>query len=292
MLRDPIAETGEPRRCPSPKTALRTSRASIARKSERGRERGYPGAKGGSGVYQAIINEIPPHAVFIEAFVGSGQVTEHKRPAASTIVIDRDGAVVKRWKGRPGIIAVHGDALEWLRARKWNGNEVVYCDPPYPLDTRSSPRNYYRHEFKTHKEHAALLALLTTLPCPVLVSGYNCPLYGNALWKWRRVDYTAQTRGGPRTESLWCNFPEPFALHDYRYLGGNFREREKIKRQKLRWRRRLERMDKLQRAAMLETLAELQLAPAEKAMVQPRQKERASSTGGNGDAGPGLPRRK
>jgi hypothetical protein len=31
------------------------------------------------------------------------------------------------------------------------------------------------------------------------------------------------------------NFPEPVALHDYRYLGEDFRQRERIKRKKQRW---------------------------------------------------------
>ncbi len=34
------------------------------------------------------------------------------------------------------------------------------------------------------------------------------------------------TRGVPlATEWLWCNFPPPVALHDYRHLGASYRER-------------------------------------------------------------------
>ena len=41
------------------------------------------------------------------------------------------------------------------------------------------------------------------------------------------------TRGGRlATEWVWMNYPEPIALHDYRYLGEDFREREPIKRKK------------------------------------------------------------
>jgi hypothetical protein len=32
----------------------------------------YPGGKGGAGVYQMIINQIPPHRVYIEPFLGGG----------------------------------------------------------------------------------------------------------------------------------------------------------------------------------------------------------------------------
>lgn len=53
------------------------------------------------------------------------------------------------------------------------------------------------------------------------------------------------------------NYPEPTALHDYRYLGENFREREKITRQKRRWKARLLRMNTLQRFALLASIAEL-----------------------------------
>lgn len=49
--------------------------------------RGYPGAKAAPGVYQAIINEIPPHRVYVEAFVGGGAILLRKRPAEASIVI-------------------------------------------------------------------------------------------------------------------------------------------------------------------------------------------------------------
>jgi hypothetical protein len=65
------------------------------------------------------------------------------------------------------------------------------------------------------------------------------------------------TRGGrPATEWLWFNFEAPVALHDYRYLGRDFRERERIKRKKLRWTARLERMPALEKQALFSAIAE------------------------------------
>ena len=58
-------------------------------------------------------------------------------------------------------------------------------------------------------------------------------------------------------EWLWMNFPSPFELHDYRYLGENFRERERIKRKKERWVSRLSRMDALERHALISAVGEL-----------------------------------
>jgi hypothetical protein len=52
------------------------------------------------------------------------------------------------------------------------------------------------------------------------------------------------------------NFAEPLELHDYRFLGDGFRQRECIRRQQARWVRRLARMDRLQRQALLAAIRE------------------------------------
>jgi hypothetical protein len=64
------------------------------------------------------------------------------------------------------------------------------------------------------------------------------------------------THGGLRTEWLWCNFPEPIALHDYRYLGIGFRKRERIKHKKQRWTARLHSLPMLERQALLAAIDE------------------------------------
>jgi len=219
----------------------------------------YPGKKGGAGVWQSIINQIPPHDVWIEAFAGSGQVTRHKKPApAASIVMDVDAEVIAAWQGVPGVTAICADARTWLPAYPWTGREVLYCDPPYLRSVRSCPRDYYRHEFASEAEHAKLLKILRALPCKVIISGYSSPLYARTLHGWRVVTFqTVNRRGSKVTECLWLNFPEPFALHDYRFLGRNFRERERIKRKKTRWLAKLSKMAMLERAAILDAVAVL-----------------------------------
>lgn len=213
------------------------------------------GAKGGAGVFQTIINNMPPHSQYIEAFVGSGQVLMRKKPATSTIVIDADAAVCSCWYGRPGITVIHGDAVPWLEryALGEHPQTVLYCDPPYLMETRTCQRGYYEHEFATKEEHERLLTVLNRMTIPVLISGYRAPLYDAMLQgeKWRRIDYTVMTHRGERVESLWCNFPEPFALHDYRYLGRDYRERERIKRKKNRWLSKLRAMPTVERASIV-----------------------------------------
>jgi hypothetical protein len=78
------------------------------------------------------------------------------------------------------------------------------------------------------------------------------------------------TRGGrTATEWLWYNYPEPVALHDYGFLGENFRERERIKRKKQRWTDRLRTMPILERRALLAAIGEAwpDRAPSKMAMA-------------------------
>ncbi len=105
----------------------------------------YPGAKAGAGVYQTIINEMPPHRVYVEAFVGSGAIYLRKKPAASSIVIDADEHVGARWstiaKSSGGVLtAVHGDAVAIIAGigERIREDWLIYADPPYIRSTRRS----------------------------------------------------------------------------------------------------------------------------------------------------------
>ena len=124
------------------------------------------------------------------------------------------------------------------------------------MSTRSTRRKLYRYEMSAI-DHRRLLRCLRSLPCLVMVSSYWSELYARDLAGWNYVQFEAMTRGGkPATESLWFNFPTPVELHDYRYLGENFRERERIKRKKSRWVNRLARLDRLERQALLSAIAD------------------------------------
>jgi 16S rRNA G966 N2-methylase RsmD len=246
----------------------------------------YPGAKNGSGVWQTIINNVPPHDLWIEAFAGSAQLTRRKRPAASSILIESDPAVcaalrivfqpanqslVEQLGRRLGtnetimgnITLIQGDAVKFLErmGRTFPARTVVYCDPPYLDSVLAVPgRRYYRrgHGFGSEFLHADLLSALCVLKKSgvlCMVSGRRHPLYDQILHAWRRVDYGTATRAGAVTESLWCSFPEPDALHDWRWLGRNFRERERIKRKLARWSARLAKMPVLERRLVAAALA-------------------------------------
>lgn len=222
----------------------------------------YPGGKSGAGVYQVLINQIPPHDDYFELFAGGAAILRLKRPAARSLAMDADPRAVARLQALtphlPGLTVLQGDALACLRTHPWRGDEFVYLDPPYLLETRSCQRALYACEYSTIEEHAALLAVVRQVPAHVMLSGYWSDLYAAELADWRTLSYTAVTRGGrTRQEQLWMNYPEPLELHDYRYLGSDYRERERIKRKRDRWRRRLAAMPRLERLAILAAVDDL-----------------------------------
>jgi DNA adenine methylase len=91
-----------------------------------------------------------------------------------------------------------------------------------------------------------------------MISSYWSPEYDIALNGWRLETFHATTRGGRvATECVWLNFPPPLELHDYRYLGRGYRERERIRRKQRRWRAKLQAMPPIERYAMLSVLEDV-----------------------------------
>lgn len=273
------------------------------------------GAKGQGNVWRTIINQIPPHRTYIEAFAGWGTIFFKKRLAERSILIDRDPARVvelleqteaklpgvdvreelefsvlsRQFSSRTtnggatatrrqdtaieplrterltthdsSVDLVNAAALPFLQAYQWQGNEFVYCDPPYPLETRTSSHRYLFEMADDPdndlREHAALLDCLKTLPCPVMVSSYHSALYAIALKDWRMISFRAMSRGGERTEHLWMNYPQPVELHDYRWLGETHRQRLDLNRLKKRWLPKLQKMPALKRQALLGAIQEM-----------------------------------
>ena len=99
----------------------------------------------------------------------------------------------------------HRPALEVIR-RFRSSNVLIYADPPYVISSRSGGRKQYRHEM-TDEDHLALLEALNAHPGPVLLSGYDSPLYNRLLSGWHRETlYTTDQLSRRRDEALWMNF--------------------------------------------------------------------------------------
>jgi hypothetical protein len=125
----------------------------------------------------------------------------------------------------------------------------IYLDPPYLHSTRKSETRY-RHEL-THDDHVRLLAIVNEMPCRIMISGYSSKLYSKELANWRHFDFPSTTRGGKAIEHVWCNYPEPTELQDYRYLGRDRRERFKLLRREQNMIEKLSRLPEIERNALL-----------------------------------------
>jgi transposase len=213
----------------------------------------YPGGKGG--IFHKLINLMPPHEVYIETHLGGGAVMRNKLRARRDIGIEIDPKVIELWHQNKQIDfeLIHDDAINYLKSRQFTGAELIYCDPPYLRETRKKRVRLYKHEY-TKDQHIELLELIKSLPCMVMISGYESALYKEALAGWHTHFYKVGCQHGIAVEWVWMNYPAPVKLHDYRYLGSNFRQRERIKEKSKRWVKRLKSMPLLERQALLSAL--------------------------------------
>ena len=220
----------------------------------------YFGGKSLSGIYQKLINMIPPHNIYIEPFLGGGAVMKFKKPAIESIGIDADEHVVKEFECEALPRVYCTDALHWLNTHSFPPDAFIYLDPPYPMETRTCQRPAYRYEF-TDEQHKQLLGIIKTLDCMVMISSYMNELYAEELKDWRLVTFSSRKRNHEKsTECVWMNYPEPIELHDYRYLGETFRDRQNLKRKGQRWKERLANMNALERYALMNVIGDLKLA--------------------------------
>ncbi len=208
----------------------------------------YPGGKGKC--FQHIINVLPEHSTYIETHLGGGAVLRHKAPARASIAIDVDPKVIVWWRRHYPSLAtfIAGDALAVLRSYPFTGAEVIYCDPPYLPSTRKRSRVYAND--LTESDHIELLSVLKRLPCRVAISGYSSQLYETELRGWNEIRFSAKAHNGLRVESLWMNYPIPDDLHDPRFLGHNFRQRQDVRRRMNRLQDRISRLSKPEQHAL------------------------------------------
>ena len=212
---------------------------------------GYFGSKATSGLCQAIIALMPPHDTYIESHLGGGAIMQRKPPALRNIGIDRDQRALEKFRCPYPVERVHGCAHRFLAKYDYRGRELVYCDPPYLKETRTSGR-CYRFDYE-EQDHLELLGLLKKLPCQVIVSGYPSALYDQWLAGWESLELQVMNQGGVRTEKVWFNF-RCERVHWARYAGKNHTDRQRIKRKAENWARRYRTLPPGERLAVLAAL--------------------------------------
>lgn len=122
---------------------------------------------------------------------------------------DRIPDIIDRLRG---VVIENRDALEVMQ-RHDGPDTLHYCDPPYVHATRSGLERPgsgsavgYTHEM-SDDDHRRLAEGLRDLQGMVIVSGYACPLYDEALYRgWTRYEIPALADGArERIEVLWMN---------------------------------------------------------------------------------------
>lgn len=124
-----------------------------------------------------------------------------------------DAYRVRQWNDLPSNIALVAERLKQVQIEnrpalqviaRYNHPEVlIYVDPTYLLGERNGA--IYENEM-TEFDHEELLNALQRHSGPVLLSGYDSPLYSRHLGGWRREERQQIIESGQiRTEVLWLN---------------------------------------------------------------------------------------
>ena len=208
----------------------------------------YFGSKATSGLCQPLIALMPPHDTYIETHLGGGAIMKRKPPARVNIGIDIDPRAIARFECDYPVQRINSCAHRFLAEYDYQGRELIYCDPPYLLHTRTSRRRY-RFEYQA-QDHIELLKLLEQLPCNVILSGYPCALYDQWLEGWNHLELQVMNQAGVRTEKLWFNFTVD-RVHWASFAGKNFTDRQRIKRKAASWAQRYQAMPRAERVAVL-----------------------------------------
>lgn len=217
---------------------------------------GYMGGKSRSGVYQNIINKIPPHKTLAIPFLGNCGVLRNIKWPSKVIASDIDPFVIDSWKKHTQNLPIWLFNEDWFRFICSLFDEedlVIYLDPPYPWMTRKSTKSY---QFEMNDDdHIRLLGeLLRFKKAKILINTYENPIYSKMLEYWNKISYLTRTRGSNVTETLYWNFDGPYRLHDYNFFGGNFKEREHFKLKKERLVSKFEAMTELEQGFYLDAL--------------------------------------
>jgi DNA adenine methylase len=231
----------------------------------------YPGGKSGNHTYKTIINQIPPIKALISLFSGNAGIERRINMRGGLLRLnDLNNEVYHRYleieKQVPGDILLsvsNYDGIEMLKKYieqpvKNKSKTLIYCDPPYLFETRSSQRAIYGiHEwnYDGHVEFLKLIKQATEAGYLIAISHPNNMLYASILDAWRTIEYyTVVSSGKKMRDTLWMNYPQPEKLQHYSYIGSNYRERENKKRQLLRLSRKIQCLPDPDRNKLLDIL--------------------------------------
>lgn len=218
--------------------------------------KGYRGNKAILGLYQWIINRIPPHKQYIEAFAGSAAIAYLLKAPAGTVINDKDHRVTDalNCSGSPWRFS-NLPAAQLLSSIPAAGatDTFIYCDPPYKFSTRGSNRRIYEHEM-SDSDHNEFLSVVRTATYNCMISHYECEDYNNALSTWTKETFKVCYNGKVVNECIYYNYPKPSVLQCYDFVGNDCWDRQRINRKIDRLSKKLAALPALERNAVIARL--------------------------------------
>jgi len=216
----------------------------------------YPGAKSVSGWKQQFLNILPKADVYVDLFGGSGAVTKMINEHFSGLheYIYYNEIDYKTWMD----VSIELDNtinffqyetlnedykkcyLEIIQDRShedFPDPKVIYCDPPYLMETRKSQKEIYKYDWNKYYHHLDFIKWVSEQDefsnNYFIISHYPCEMYDRLVDErgWNKIEFEVATRGGTATEALYFNFDTVNTeLLTYKYLGKDNTDRQRIKR--------------------------------------------------------------
>lgn len=172
-------------------------------------------------VYDEAFRAVPEDSLqkavnfYIRLNMGHGFRTNGEKTGWKNDVQGRERSYASQdWRNLPNKIVQAAERLRGVQIEnrpaaelipRFNyENVLIYCDPPYMLETRHGKQ--YRCEMDD-KDHEELLRLLIKHKGPVVISGYETGLYAEMLRNWHRYEHVSYTQAGTtKQEVIWINY--------------------------------------------------------------------------------------
>lgn len=215
----------------------------------------YPGQKKINGVYQAIINLIPPVTDFYELFAGSAQLSKillSINPELKIHLNDLSTAVIDKYSFASAICTTQNamDIIDNLSYER-SDNKIIFLDPPYLHSTRPNNTNLYEFEM-SDEDHFKLFMSITAAKTKIILIHPVCEFYDRLIglgWSYRdiKIRYNKKTS----IERIYINYGLPTKLLTYRFLGKNFTDRQRILRKCERFSQKLLLLPEIERNCII-----------------------------------------
>lgn len=172
-------------------------------------------------VYDRAFQEVPEDKFekalnfYIRLNMGHGFRTNGEKVGWKNDVQGRERAYASReWCSLPDRIIQAAERLRGVQIenrpavdviKRFNyQNVLIYCDPPYMLQTRHGKQ--YRCEMG-EADHIELLETLIQHKGYAIISGYETDLYNSVLKGWHKQSVTTYSQVcSQKTETVWMNF--------------------------------------------------------------------------------------